>query len=305
VTHLIVPFAAVVSEAGRHAASTLALPHLERLLSRCAAGATFGDDERSLSTPHELALADALGWPAEDGLVPWAAARARDDGVTVGDRPWGLLTPVHLRLGTEQVSMTDPADLQLDEASSRALFEIVRPLFESEGFVLQWGAPLRWYASHDSLAVLPTASLDRVIGRHVDAWLPEVSAVRLVRRLQSEVQMLLHDHAFNAERDAAGLPAVNSFWLSDCGAAMPARHERPTPTVDGRLRRAALAEDWATWCDAWQALDAGPIAALVQAPAGATLTLAGERRSASFTRAATPWWQRWRRVSASNLLESL
>jgi hypothetical protein len=29
---------------------------------------------------------------------------------------------------------------------------------------------------------------------------------------------------------------------------------------DKSLRQPALDEDWAAWCDAWQALDAGPIA---------------------------------------------
>ena len=33
--HLLIPFAAPLSEAGRQAAATLALPHLRWLLARC------------------------------------------------------------------------------------------------------------------------------------------------------------------------------------------------------------------------------------------------------------------------------
>jgi hypothetical protein len=31
----------------------------------------------------------------------------------------------------------------------------VLPLFTSDGFLLRWGAPLRWYVAHESLAGLP------------------------------------------------------------------------------------------------------------------------------------------------------
>jgi hypothetical protein len=65
---------------------------------------------------------------------------------------------------------------------------------------------------------LPTASLDRVIGRNIDRWLPDTAPARLLRRLQNEVQMVLHTHALNDEREAARpMPTVNSVWLSGCG----------------------------------------------------------------------------------------
>jgi hypothetical protein len=78
---------------------------------------------------------------------------------------------VHWHLGTDQISMLDPAVLMLDAATSRTFFDAVVDLFTSEGFAMQWGAPQRWYLADESLATMATASLDRVIGRNVDAWL--------------------------------------------------------------------------------------------------------------------------------------
>src|SRR5690606_37289450 len=130
------------------------------------------------------------------------------------DLAWGELTPVHWHVGTDQVTLVDPAQLGLDDAASHALLEAVRPLFEGEGFVLAWGAPTRWYVAHESLSQLPTASLDRVIGRGIDLWMPDHPQARLLQRLQNEVQMLLHDDPVNRQREARGLPPVNSFWLS-------------------------------------------------------------------------------------------
>jgi hypothetical protein len=291
----IVPFAAPGSEAGRAALAGLALPSLRALMALLGPPEHDDGDEFSLSPPHERSLARALGWQGGDGRLPWAARQAAADGLDVGDLAWGLVTPAHWHLGTEQISMTDPAGLLLDADTSRALCDAVRELFVAEGFVLHWAAPLRWYAAHERLADLPTAALDRVIGRNVDAWLGSDPALRRIRRLQAEVQMLLYTHPLNAEREARGLLPVNSFWLSGCGV-----HQREAATdtvVDDRLRQPALAEDWPGWCKAWDSLDAGPLAQmLARARQGQhlRLTLCGEHAGVTLgQRPPGAWARRW------------
>ena len=296
--HLVVPFAFASSPSAGEALATLELPALSQLLARLDVVARDAGDDLTLSAPHERALAAALGWQASDGLVPMATLQARADGLA--PRPgegWGLLQPTHWHLGTEQVSLLDPAELGLTEADSRTLFDAVRPLFEddTQGWRLHWGAPTRWYAVHDSLAALPSASADRVIGRNVDGWLQGHPLDRPIRRLQAEVQMLLHRHPLNAAREAQGLAPVNSFWLSGTGAA-PQTQTLPTDCqVDERLRRPALAEDWATWREAWQALDAGPIRQCLDtllAGGPVHLTLAGERAAEHHASQPRPWYRR-------------
>ena len=314
--HLIVPFAGCMSEAGRQAQQTLQLPQLEKLLARWQASPALGTDEYSLNPPHEQALALALGWPAgtatlaQDAL-PWAALAAARRGLPgAGQAAWGQLTPVQLVPGREQIRLGDPADLQLDEAASRELLQIVRPLFESEGVLLHWLAPLQWLASHESFDALPCASLDRVVGRHLDPWLPPQRAARLLRRLQNEVQMLMYTHPVNEQREAAGLPVFNSVWLSGCGR-LPAAWAagRPIPPLDDRLRRPALTEDWAAWCEAWQALDAGPLASMLQAGEAGRLTLCGERHAVTWAAAPRGLWQRlsasWRPTQLHSVLDAL
>jgi hypothetical protein len=122
--HLLVPFAAPLSDAGRAALSTLQLPRLQALLARLGEPRRDDGDEWSLSPPHERALAREAGVPGvADGLVPLAALEARRAGLASPGSPegWAWLWPAHWRLGTEQVSLHDPAALRLDEAQSRAL----------------------------------------------------------------------------------------------------------------------------------------------------------------------------------------
>jgi len=187
---------------------------------------------------------------------------------------------------------------------------LLRRCFESEGFAWVSGAPGRWYAAHPSLAGLPCASLDRVVGRNVDLWLgggakahPQAA---LIRRLQSEVQLLLYPHPINEAREARGELAMNSFWLSGCGAAQPA--DRAAVEVEASLRRPSVDGDVAAWAAAWGALDAGPIARLLQraekADAPLALTLCGERSSQRFEPTPRSWWQRLR-TSAPPVAELL
>lgn len=312
--HLLIPFASALSEAASHVLNDLQLPNLARLLARLTPSATDAGDEYSLSPPHERALAATWGWRGDDGTLPFAAQAAAHDGVAVGDQAWGLVTPAHWHVGRDHVTLADPEALQLTEAESRAALEAVRGLFESEGFTLVWGAPSRWYAAHESLSGLPCGALDRVIGRNVDLWIRHGAAyqsqARLVRRLQSEVQLLLYPHALNEEREQRDALTLNSFWLSGCGRAqaVPANDV----VVNDSLRAPLLAQDWVAWADAWRALDSGGLATLLaDAKAGRTarLTLCGERSAQGFDNSARSLWQqlgsRFKSPAPHTILEAL
>jgi len=285
--HLIIPFASPWSVAGRDALSRLATPALDALLAGWRETARDDGDEWSLVTPHERALGKALGWREDkETPLPWAARQAVADGVDVGDAAWGLITPVHWRVGADAIHLADPRSLGLDETASRALFDAVRPIFVREGMTLLWGAPLRWYTSHADLKTMRTASLDRVVGRSIDRWLPAERSAQAVRRLQNEAQMVLHAHPINSDREAAGAPAVNSFWLSGCGVLQ--RDTRHDVQVDDRLTAHALAEDWPAWSAAWRALDAS----MLPTRPLQLLTLCGERSAVTFERTEQRLWQR-------------
>ena len=315
--HLLIPHASALSPACAQSLSDLPLPNLTALLARLDPRQTLGSDEYQLDPPHEQALATALGLVGEDGAIAWAARNAQADGIDVGNLAWGLLTPVHWQVGREFVTLVDPTQLALEEDESRALLARIQELFESEGFRVAWGAPLRWYVAHDSLDGLPCASIDRVIGRNVDRWLhtdtQRFPQARLIRRLQNEVQMLLYTDPMTDQREARGQLPVNSFWLSGCGRLQPeSTSNHGAPQVDERLRAPLLAEDWEAWRLAWQSLDAGPIADALGATSrgdAITLTLCGERLARSFISAPHSLWQRiqrhWQPIDAAKLLEAL
>lgn len=283
-SHLLIALAASHAPGCQQVLDTLRLPHLERLLARlqpvlAADTDTDTGSETDFSPPHERALARHLGLPAgPQGRTPWAAWQS---GAAPGTAcAW--VTPSQWLIGADQVRMADPQQLQLDEADSRALLDILAPWFAQDGIELHYHAPMRWLARGAVLEGLACASLDRVIGRDVRAWLPDITSARALHRLHSEMQMLLYTHPFNDARASRGLPAINAFWLHGAGAldAASTATRAELPEQPSALRDAALHEDWPAWAAAWQDIDAGPVARLAaQAAAGAPvrLTLCGER----------------------------
>jgi hypothetical protein len=293
---LLVPFATCSGEACAEALRGLRLPHLQRLMRRLALEAEDLGHADDLSMPHERMLARAQGLPATDGLIPLAALQS---GAGEAGQGWAWISPGHWRVGSDHIAMAHPQDLQLDGEDSQASLAAMRPYFEEDGIALAYDGPLRWLARGEIFRALPTASLDRVIGRRIDAWLPAGEAGRTLRRLQQEMQMLLYTLPLNDARQRGGLLPVNSFWVSGTGA-LPAGYA-PAPAdglqVSPYLREAALRGDWQGWAAAWQQLDARDCTRLLgELERGRTvrLTLCGETGSRTWGSAGAGTWQRLR-----------
>jgi hypothetical protein len=301
---LVIPFAACTGDSWLQAMKsqpTGSLKNLGKLLQRMKLVRTSAGEALSLSTPHERVLAEALGLnDAVDGLIPWAAQQASEKGMGIG-KAWSFITPCHWTMGREHATMTDPAALGITPEQSQTLLAAMQPYFETEGITLHYAAPDRWLAEGEIFRQLPTASLDRVLGRNVDPWLPGAKTAPSLRRLQNEMQMLLYTHPLNDARSEKRLSPVNSFWISGTGAL-----SEPTPTsrvpvaAPRTLAHAAFTDDWAAYAQAWTQLDEGDIANLLaQQNAGQTvrLSLCGERNAQTFETAPQGFFSR-----ISNLL---
>ena len=214
------------------------------LMTRLVPAWGLHDQVDALNTLAEQARAQLLLGrflqEAEDGRLPLAAWDA-GPGLTPSE-PCARLTPFHGLVGSDRITLVPPAELQMQEAESRELFASVQPLFTSEGAELHWVAPLHWRVQHESLRALPCASLHRAEGDSVQRWQGRtpLAAARLLRRLQNEAQMVLHDHPVNAQRAARGALTVNSLWLDHAGAADGLAGAPTGPALQAALKRIHL-----------------------------------------------------------------
>ena len=278
------------------------LKNLAKLLRGMKLLETDAGEALSLSTPHERVLAKAMGLtgtsPVTDGLIPWAATQAEERA----GKAWAFITPCHWAMGREHATLTDPATLELSEVESKTLLAAMQPYFETDGITLHYRQPATWLAEGEVFRRMPTASLDRVLGRNVDPWLPDSKPLKL---LQNEMQMLLYTHAVNDERASRRLRSVNSFWVSGTGALPPdlpgTSSLAPHITTPRMLAQAAFTDDWTAYAQAWTALDAGDIAALLarqQSGETVRLTLCSESRAQTFETAKPGFFTRISRLLA-------
>ena len=270
----------------------------------------------TLSPPHERAWAQAAGWSLVDGCLPWAARAAAERGLAAKDATdgWAYISLCNWHVSNGQVTLGDPAYLQIDEATDATLFQAMQSFFAEDGITLHPYKPGQWLAQSPLLADLPTASLDRVIGRNIDPWLvgSHVAAdalgpaAKLLRRLQNEMQMLLYTHPVNEGR---GL-TINSFWLHGTGA-LPSEASEPAqqePVVIQTLRESALQQDLIGWLEAWQHVDAqviAPMLARLAAGEPQRLVLCGEHEFHVYDSAAPSVWQRLRTRFAPTSLDTV
>jgi len=261
--HLIAPAAAT------------APPQLRGLLSAMVPTGRIECDEDNPSTPFELALARANGLPGEPGHIPWAAFETG----TVGT-PCAWVKLCHWQVGADNVTLSPPQDLALDDATSQALLQAMAPYFQEDGIALApYGAlPGVWLATGEPLRRLRTVSLDRLAGQRLTPALLDAAAG--LRRLQNEMQMLLYTHPANEARQQLGLQPVNSFWLSGAGVLeqplAPAAHVRVEPA----LTAASCAE----------------LRALLRTGGDARLTLYGDKAAQEFAAAPAGLWPKFKGV---------
>ena len=320
--HLIIAFASCSAPEWATAMKALApgsLKNLEKLLQGMKPLTIETGTAEALSMPHERVLARELGLKADSlgaphGLIPWAALQAsqRDAGAASAEsaspgKAWAFVAPCHWAMGREHATLTDPAALALTAAESQSLMAAMQPYFAGDGVALSYAAPDTWLAEGELFRTVPTASLERVLGRNVDAWLPAAQSpqTKTLRRLQNEMQMLLYTHPLNDARSVRRQQTVNSIWISGTGALDGAALPSGAASSAGLnlakdLASPVMTDDWAAYASAWQALDAGPIAALLAVQSGTSssaqkagkgikqavsLTLCSETSAQTFTTA--------------------
>ena len=167
--------------------------------------------------PHErFLLGDAVP------VAPFALLGLQG-GVIDANNVLACIQPVHLHATRDHLVLMHPDHIPLTADESAALLEEAKPLlqdeFKAEVIVAD---PHHWFINPAHFASLATHSVDQAHGRNIDWWLPrdttELGTARAWRKLQNEIQMLWHISPINEARQASGLPAINSIWISGIGS---------------------------------------------------------------------------------------
>jgi hypothetical protein len=237
--------------------------------------------EDSLCMPHEMAYAQALGIPSDEGKMPWAAFDTQ-----TFNQPCAWVHPCHLDVGMTDMVMQPTLRLQLTDEQSRQLHALIAPYFEQDGITLKYHSAMRWLAFGEQFADFEYASLARVQGRSINDFLLDAGkfpqALR-ISRLQAEMQMLLYTHPISEARQASGLPTVNSFWVDGAGVLDTVPQAANSVQLERRLQEAQHSEE--AYLRAWHAL----AAQWAQIESPFLVTLCGDKAAITLERQKPSW----------------
>ena len=189
----------------------------------------------------EAAFCEMLAVPRQSDW-PVAPITLETDGTAAGDAHWLRADPVHWRVMRDRIVL-DRAVTDLTRLEAETLTRAIADHFGSR-LSPRAVCPARWYLESATAPALETTPLASAIGRDIGPLLPLGEAARPYRAMLNEVQMLLHDHPVNTDREARGLLAVNAIWLWGGGK----RPEKPQTKLCEVWADAGDAARIAAWC---------------------------------------------------------
>ena len=174
------------------------------------------------------ALAERYG-VVRDGDWPLAALRLRAFGHDPGSDWWLAADPVTLVAGRDDVRVTGPVT-DLTAAEAAALVARLNAHFAADGLRFVAATPRHWFVGSRRPYAISTQPLAAAVDRPLRELLPQGPDRALWRRWQNEIEMLLHDHPVNRERESLARGVANGLWFGD-GGTLPA----PTRPLPGRM----------------------------------------------------------------------
>jgi hypothetical protein len=168
------------------------------------------------------------------GDWPLAPLRLAALGVDPGAAFWLAADPVTLTVGRSDVRLAGVVG-DLARADADALVATLNTHFAGDGLTFVAPRPDAFFVRATTSIGVTTQPPDAALGRPLHQLLPGGADAGAWRRWQSEIEMLLHEHPVNIERERAGQSPANSIWFS-CGGTMP---QPPTPAVSIRTFAAA------------------------------------------------------------------
>ena len=187
----------------------LHLPALEMLLSR-------GSSE-SIKTGGDSAIFSEIALEN----VTYAQQRLAGEEQLPADNDsgfWYCADPVYLKADRDQVLLSHPASVQIQDSEADALISAFNQLFREDGIQL-WrpstgkGRTERWYLRAEQTWQLTTTPLDKSEGRSIRELMPQGDDALRWSKVIAELEMLFFGHSVNQRRSERGEPLISSVWL--------------------------------------------------------------------------------------------
>lgn len=169
--------------------------------------------------PWQAALLISLGLDASHEHYPSAAVTRTGD---TGERAagfWLHALPMHFAAGLDRLTaVLLQGEGRIAKAEQAELEPTVAAHLRSSGFELLSSASGEWLVRSDRALEVQTLSPEAAASNPLDEVMPRGRDAAQLRRLMTELQMLLHEHPVSAQRVKRGVSEINAIWFYGHGA---------------------------------------------------------------------------------------
>lgn len=168
-------------------------------------------DARSESL--HTAILDALNLRAVGDKYPSAAVMRTGATNERAAGFWLRVQPIHFIAGLDRITtVVLRGSGRMREAERSSLDRVFAEHLQGTGLELH-AANDEWLLRSESPLRLQTVTPEFAAANPFSDILPRGADAGGIRRLMTEMQMLLHEHPVNAQRQARGAPAINAVWV--------------------------------------------------------------------------------------------
>ena len=152
----------------------------------------------------------------------WAVAcyRAKASGFDPNAN-WICIDPVNLHIQGNYVILSSEKHFLLSENEADSLINSIQPHLADLNTVLKKITPSQWILGLPKNSEVETTDLSLVDLQSTFDFMPQGKDAALLKRLQSEIEMILMDHPVNKERAKQRIPEIRSVWFWGNGVFSP------------------------------------------------------------------------------------
>ncbi|MDH5408653.1 MAG: hypothetical protein OEY00_08595, partial [Gammaproteobacteria bacterium] len=147
------------------------------------------------------------------------------------DQQWRLrIDPVYAQSDLNTIHLLAHEGVNLQQQEAVALVETLNSHFEQDGWQIEIASTHAWYLSTPDKNSITTTPLHQAMSNDMSYCLPTGDDAGYWRSALNEIQMLLHQHPVNQQRQQSGQVPVNSVWFWGQGM-LPESIEQNDSTV--------------------------------------------------------------------------
>lgn len=137
---------------------------------------------------------------------------------TFSENPWVCLAePIHIQPNRDHLSIIRADFPDISSAQALQFIEELNQFFVEDNIHFHLVSNRVWLVESPYKLVTPTVKAGSIVAKDISPFFPAITEVAGIKKLFSDIQLMLHHSKTNMERSKAGLLEMNSLWLSNEG----------------------------------------------------------------------------------------